>query len=74
MGVEGGLVLGEATGGGVPDPGILAKRGPGAEDGGDGFGLFASCDPGAGAKVVGDLVVEVADVGFDVAAPGKDSS
>jgi hypothetical protein len=71
-GVEGGVVLGEATGGGVPDPGILANRGPGAEDGDDGVGLFASSHAGAGVKVVGDLVVEVADLRFDVAAPGQD--
>jgi hypothetical protein len=72
VGVEGGLVLGEATGGGVPDSDILVNRGSVAEDGDDGVGLFASGHAGAGVKVVGDLFVEVADVRFDVAAPGKD--
>ena len=64
--VEGGLVLGEPTGGGIPLAGVGPGSGPGAEHGDDGFRLLVSGDAGADVQVLGDLVVEVADVGFDV--------
>jgi hypothetical protein len=65
-------VLGEASGGGVPVAHVVSVGGPWAEDGDDGFGLFASRDPGADAEIVGDLFIEVADLGFDAAASGQD--
>ena len=69
---EGGLVLGEATGSGIPAPWVVPESWSGAEDGGDGFGLFASGDSGADAEVVVDPVIEVADLAFDVGASGQD--